>query len=746
MEIKSRPGSVVAAMIGAAAVTAQFVSGKAVRDALFLTSLDLSALPAMLVATSVCSILLVVTNARAARTIGPATLVPASFAVSGVLFLIEWVLRPQAPSSTAIVVYLHISGLGPVLASGFWLIASERFDPRTAKRRYGHIAAAGTLGGLVSALVTERVAAAFGVPAMFPLLAILQFGSAWFVRRTAVCAVAGGTPASTGEPPSAAQSRSPLRVLSEAPYLRNLAALVLLGTTGAALVDYLFKAQAIETFGRGDTLLRFFALYYAATSLMAFVLQTSASHLVLERFGLGVSAGTPAGALLAGSLAGLVAPGFGSLLAARGGESVFRSSFFRAGYELFYTPIPAEEKRAAKTLIDVGFDRLGDGVGGGFVRLSVLLAPAMQSSAILSLAIMCSAGALLAASRLNRGYLGTLENSLVDLSRRAGAIDPTQVEHTVSGTRSTGRLRRDRVGTSLGRQMDGAVARAAIDSPSLDAEMRDILSLRSRSRLRIVEVLSREDGLTAGLVPHAITLLAWDQVADHAMFALRKVAEERVGQLVDALLDPNQDFAVRRRLARVFSVCVSERAASGLMFGLDDPRFDVRYQSARSLVAIVEKNPRVEIDSARILAVVLREVAVGRGVWESRRLLDGTDAGDSHSALDEFVRTRAGESLAHVFTLLSLVLPREPLQVAFRSLHADDPYLEGTALEYLEGVLPPAIRQRLWPFLEHRSAKRSARPTEQVMADLLRSNHSIVLNLEELRVRASLVSAESAAS
>src|SRR5207247_3348250 len=110
MEIKSRPGSVVAAMIGAAAVTAQLVSGTAVRDALFLTSLDLSALPELLVATSVCSILLVVTNARAARTIGPATLVPASFAVSGVLFLIEWVLRPQAPSSTAIVVYLHISG------------------------------------------------------------------------------------------------------------------------------------------------------------------------------------------------------------------------------------------------------------------------------------------------------------------------------------------------------------------------------------------------------------------------------------------------------------------------------------------------------------------------------------------------------------------------------------------------------------------------------------------------------------
>src|SRR5262245_49450532 len=183
---------VVSAMLGAAAVTAQFVSGKAVRDALFLTSLDLTALPAMLAVTSVVSILVVVWNTRATRHIAPATLVPASFAVSGVLFLLESLLRSWAPSSTAVLVYLHISAAGPVLGSGVWLIASERFDPRTAKKRYGHIAAAGTFGGLLSALATERVAALFGVPAMLPLLALLQFVSAWFVRRTAM-----GTPAST---------------------------------------------------------------------------------------------------------------------------------------------------------------------------------------------------------------------------------------------------------------------------------------------------------------------------------------------------------------------------------------------------------------------------------------------------------------------------------------------------------------------------------------------------------------------
>ena len=202
----------------------------------------------------------------------------------------------------------------------------------------------------------------------------------------------------------------------------------------------------------------------------------------------------------------------------------------------------------------------------------------------------------------------------------------------------------------------------------------DILSLRSGSQERIINVLSRPEGLEAGLVAHAIPLLASDPVADYAMFALRKVAEERVGELFDALLDPNQDHAVRRRLARVFSVAVSQRAADGLMLALDDSRFDVRFQSGRSLAAILERNPGIRIDRQRVEEVVLREVAVSRPIWESRRLLDGLV---SESPMEEFVRDRAGQSLAHVFTLLSLVLPREPLQIAFRSLHSDDRQLRG---------------------------------------------------------------------
>jgi hypothetical protein len=271
--------------------------------------------------------------------------------------------------------------------------------------------------------------------------------------------------------------------------------------------------------------------------------------------------------------------------------------------------------------------------------------------------------------------------------------------------------------------------------PTLDPEIQEILALRSRNRERVLRVLRDDEDLPAALVPHVITLLAWDGVAEDAVRALRRVAEDRVGELTDALLDPNQAFAVRRRLARVFSICVSQRAVDGLLLGLDDTRFEVRFQCGRSLSAISEKNRFIRIDRERIFDVVRREVTVSRPVWQSHRLLDAM-ADDKATFVDEFIKDRAGQSLAHVFILLSLVLPAAPLQIAYRGLHTDDPGLRGTALEYLEGVLPTDIRERLWPFLGTQAQPGSGqRAREEILADLMRSNESIVMNLEELRRR-----------
>ena len=235
-------------MICSGAVSAQFIAGKATRDALYLAHLDVTTLPVMVIVTAAVSLMLVFASSRSLRAIAPGTFVPAAFVVSAALLLGSWFLLEWSPRLAAQVVYLQISGLGPMLGSGFWLIATERFDPHTARLNFGRIAGVGTISGLAGALITERVGATVGIDAMLPILALFNVVCAWQIRRLAgPKALEIHEKAMEAAPDLAATSpRSGLRVLAGAPYLRNLAALVLLGTVGATLVDYVFKVKAVD--------------------------------------------------------------------------------------------------------------------------------------------------------------------------------------------------------------------------------------------------------------------------------------------------------------------------------------------------------------------------------------------------------------------------------------------------------------------------------------------------------------------
>jgi hypothetical protein len=706
---------VKAAMLGASAVGAQFVASHAARNALFLDHFEPQSLPPMIIGTSMFSIALVMVSSRILRRVAPSDYVPAAFALSAVFVMAEWALSHILPGLATRLLYLHVSGFGPMLGSGFWLIASERFDPRTAKKHYGEIAGAGTLGGLAGGLVAARVAAAADLFSMLPLVAAFQALCAWQLR--AVSRAPGRVPDAQAEATATGTSPSGLRVFADSAYLQQLAALVFLGTLGAIFFEYVFMVQTKATFARGASLGTFFSFYFAAISLLTFVVQMFGSRAVLERLGVAAAASAPALAMLLGGVIALLAPGFRSIVVARAGEAVCRGSLLRTSYELLYTPLPPGDKRAVKASIDVGMDRAGDIIGASLIQAMLWLPGERQAPVLLGLAVACSLVALAVGSRMTRGYVWALERSLLG---RTLEVDLSDIEDVTTRT-------------TVLRALHLPEQTAASDRVA-DPGVTEIVALHSRDASAIRGVLGAEHGLPSPLVPHVIPLLEWDPVADDAVRALRKVAEEHVGALVDALVNPNQPFAVRRRLARVFSVCVSQRAVDGLLLGLDDLRFEVRFQCARSLAAIVEKNPRVRIDRDSVLRVVRREVGISRSVWEGRQLLDSVAiGGDAEPRLEALVSARASRSLAHVFTLLSLVLPSEPVRVAFAGLHTADESLRGTALEYLDAVLPPDIRERLWPFLEERRRTRQpARPRDEIVADLLRSNDSIALSLGAL--------------
>jgi AAA family ATP:ADP antiporter len=259
--------------------------------------------------------------------------------------------------------------------------------------------------------------------------------------------------------------------------------------------------------------------------------------------------------------------------------------------------------------------------------------------------------------------------------------------------------------------------------------------LRSRDPARVRAALA-EGPLEPSMVPVVIGLAAWDEVAPAALVALQGVAAASVGALVTSLLDPDEEFTVRRRIPSVLTKAPSADAVRGLTEGLRDARFEVRFRCGRALARILSEDPSLAVAEERIHAAVLREVAVERPVWESQRLLDRSDEEDVQAGfVDDVVRDRASRSLEHVFTLLSLVMPPRPLRIAFRGLYAEDPQLRGTALEYLEVAMPAAVRDRLWPFLDDRPRRAGAtsRPREEIMAALFASSDYIARDLETSR-------------
>lgn len=716
-----------AAFVSAAMIAFQ-VGSKATRDALFLSTFDVTALPRMIMVASVASIATVFAASRAMARFGPGRVMPTLFAGSAVLQLLEWSLVAPAPGVAAVAVFLHYNALGALLISGFWSVLSERFDPRTAKRAIGPIGAAGTAGGLVGGLLAERAAALLSVAAMLPILATLHvLCAAVLLRVRAPHGRDRGASARVPEPAPGA-----LRALSATSYMRNLVAVVLLATLAEGLLDYVFKAQAKGTYGGGPKLLRLFAFFYTGVSLLSFVTQAGLSRRALERLGLVRTVGALPWTVAAGGAGAIALPGLASALLARGAEAVVRNSLYRSGYELLFTPLPPREKRGAKPLVDVGVVRIGDAVAAGFVQAALLMLPAGPNTALLVLSVAFAAAGIALNFTLHAGYMTTLERSLLS---RAVQLDLDEVEDGTTRTtlmHTIGAIPRAGEGAAV--TADGSEVAPPPSVPS-DPVLVRIDALRSRDPARVRAALAAGP-LEAAHLPHVIALLAWDEVAPAALRALKAAAPLHAGQLVDALLDSDEEFTIRRRLPSVLAHSRSRRAVEGLLEGLGDRRFEVRFRCGRALAKLGAADPSLAVDAERVYAAVLREVAVDRQVWESQRLLDRPDEEDEGAGfVDEVLRDRASRSLEHVFTVLSLVLPAQPLRVAFRGLHTDDQLLRGTALEYLETALPPGVRDKLWPFLDDRPRRPSerARPREEIVADLLRSNESIALNLAALK-------------
>jgi len=184
----------------------------------------------------------------------------------------------------------------------------------------------------------------------------------------------------------------------------------------------------------------------------------------------------------------------------------------------------------------------------------------------------------------------------------------------------------------------------------------------------------------------------------------------------------------------------------GLWRALDDPSFEVRYRAGAVLARLAASGHLLGISSDDVFEAVRRELVADRGALHDHRVIDDLPGGDERDDSASAQRVTAG--IEHVFTVLGLALPAEPLRIALHAVQTDDPELRGTALEYLESILPPDVRAQLWPLLEgdvaitaaaetttpdgETAPARPARTPDEILAALHLSYPTI---LEKLRQR-----------
>jgi HEAT repeat protein len=169
--------------------------------------------------------------------------------------------------------------------------------------------------------------------------------------------------------------------------------------------------------------------------------------------------------------------------------------------------------------------------------------------------------------------------------------------------------------------------------------------------------------------------LTRNEVGNAAMQTLASFGDRVAGQLGDALLDrEHYSTAARRRLARVLSQGSTARAAASLLQGLEDPDFQVRAQIAQALFALKTRGVRLRVDIE---------------VWLSA----------ARSELLNQDPVPLAERLDCVFSLLKLAYDSDALELARRAMSGPNAKLRGTALEYLENVLPVGLRSALFDVL-----------------------------------------------
>ncbi len=355
---------------------------------MFLDNLDIDKLPYLYILIAAVGGVMAYFYTKIAVSASLKTAVnAATFFIIGCLVVIWYLLSLNLPWMLY-VFNIFVSLFSITLVSQGWLVASNVFTTREAKRLYGVLGIGAVIGAAFGGQLTASLAPHIGsrnlVLASAGMVLLSWFTYLGVLRQKGVSLdrVKGAE-----EEESFTLGEVGTNITRHR-HLQIIIGIIALTYIVDVMVDYQFSAIAKKNF-KGEDLTVFLGSFYGVwLNLATFILQFFLTTFVITRFGVAGALQVMPVSITIASIATFFLPGIIATGAARLAEAATRYSFNRTGMELLYLPLPVELRNRTKAFTDIFVDRLARGIGGMIlVVLTVWLNLQVRDLALVVIAI-----------------------------------------------------------------------------------------------------------------------------------------------------------------------------------------------------------------------------------------------------------------------------------------------------------------------------------------------------------------------
>ena len=215
----------------------------------------------------------------------------------------------------------------------------------------------------------------------------------------------------------------------------------------------------------------------------------------------------------------------------------------------------------------------------------------------------------------------------------------------------------------------------------------------ARQAVRSAYRVEREE-----LIPPLMIVLGRADLAEDAAEALARLGSRVVPTLSHALRSEEVPIEVRRELPSVLLRIGTAEAEQALVSSLLESDGTVRHRVIASLNKLRAVRPDIRIDPSVLELLLAAEIA---GHYRSYQVLGPLEAQlKREDAVIDALRHSMEQELERIFRLMALLLPQAGLHDAYVGVRSSNPTVRANALEFLDNVLKPELRQVLVPLLD----------------------------------------------